>query len=87
MINLAYVDYAVLLDLWAGTVTHKYQQVADTIIEQIKTGAITSGDRLISTRQMREQFGASYGTVRSAILILKSQGYVEGRQGDGVYVK
>lgn len=87
MINLAYVDYAVLLVQLGRGMSYKYQQVADTIIEQIKSGAIAPGDRLLTAKQMRERFGASYGTIRSAILILKSQGYIEGRQGDGMYVK
>ncbi|MFD0595043.1 hypothetical protein ACFQZ4_23950 [Catellatospora coxensis] len=29
----------------------------------------------------------SYGSVRGAMLVLKAEGLIEGRQGDGVFVK
>lgn len=64
---------------------YKYLHIAETLRERIAAGDFKDG-RLPSTRQLREEFEASYGSVRSAILILKTQGVIEGRQGQGVFV-
>jgi GntR family transcriptional regulator len=64
---------------------YKYLNIVDTLQERIAEGAYPDG-RLPSTKQLREEFQASYGSVRSAILILKTMGVVEGRQGQGVFV-
>jgi len=64
---------------------YKYVNIVDTLRERIASGAYPDG-KLPSTRALREEFEASYGSVRSAILILKAQGVVEGRQGTGVFV-
>ena len=63
----------------------KYLEITESLRERISTGTFPDG-KLPSTRQLREEFDASYGSVRSAILILKAQGVVEGRQGQGVFV-
>lgn len=64
---------------------YKYISIVDTLRERIAAGAFPDG-KLPSTKELREEFQASYGSVRSAILILKTLGIVEGRQGMGVYV-
>lgn len=63
----------------------KYLHIVDTLRDRIAAGAYPDG-KLPSTSQLREEFDASYGSVRSAILILKATGVVEGRQGQGVFV-
>ena len=63
----------------------KYLHIVDTLQERIATGVYPDG-KLPSTRELRTEFDASYGSVRSAILILKTLGVVEGRQGQGVFV-
>lgn len=63
----------------------KYQHIVDTLTARIAQGHYPDG-KLPSTKQLREEFEASYGSVRSAILILKAQGVVQGRQGLGVFV-
>lgn len=65
----------------------KYLQVANAIRAQIRAGVLKSGDRLPSTNQLIAEYGVSYGSVRAAVLVLKTERIVEGRQGDGVYVK
>jgi GntR family transcriptional regulator len=64
----------------------KYEVVAEALRESIEKDAFPEG-KLPSTHKLQEQFGASYGSVRTAILILKAEGLIVGRQGDGVYVK
>lgn len=64
---------------------YKYLTIVDTLRERIATGGFPDG-KLPSTKELREEFSASYGSVRSAILILKTMGMVEGRQGLGVFI-
>jgi GntR family transcriptional regulator len=65
----------------------KYERIADDIEAQIASGDLKPGDQLPTTKEIQEQYGAGYGTVRSAILILKSKKLIEGRQGEGMYVR
>lgn len=64
---------------------YKYIHIVDTLRERIAAGAFPDG-KLPSTKELRQEFQASYGSVRSAILILKTLGVVEGRQGLGVFI-
>jgi GntR family transcriptional regulator len=64
---------------------YKYVNIVDTLRERIAAGDYQDG-KLPSTTALRAEFDASYGSVRAAILILKAQGVVEGRQGQGVFV-
>lgn len=63
----------------------KYLTIVETLTGRIAAGDYPDG-KLPSTKMLREEFEASYGSVRSAILILKATGVVEGRQGQGVFV-
>jgi DNA-binding GntR family transcriptional regulator len=65
----------------------KYERVADAIRQQIQTGQLKPGDQLPSTSQLQEMYGVSYGSIRSAMLVLKAERLVEGRPGEGVYVR
>ena len=64
----------------------KWAQLAELIREQIASGELAPGDKLPSTAQLREQHGVSAGVVRQAILVLQTQGLVEGVHGLGVFV-
>ena len=65
----------------------RYQALAESIRTRIISGDLKPGDKLPSISQLTQQFQVSYGTVRGAMLTLKAQGLVEGRQGEGVFVK
>ncbi|MFG3555178.1 winged helix-turn-helix domain-containing protein [Micromonospora sp. NPDC047557] len=64
----------------------KWAQLADQIREQIASGELAPGDKLPSTAQLRAEHGVSAGVVRQAILVLQTQGLVEGVHGLGVFV-
>ncbi|MBM0261088.1 winged helix-turn-helix domain-containing protein [Micromonospora sp. 4G55] len=64
----------------------KWAQLADHIREQIASGELAPGDKLPSTAQLRAEYGVSAGVVRQAILVLQTQGLVEGVHGLGVFV-
>src|SRR5690606_25828684 len=61
-------------------------EVAQTLLEQIRNGNLPAGAKLPSEAALAEQFGVSRAVVREATAQLKSQGVVESRQGSGVYV-
>lgn len=65
----------------------KYERVAEAIRAQIRSGELKSGDKLPSLRQLEVEHDVSYGSIRGAMLVLKAEGLIEGRPGEGVYVK
>ncbi|HEX5541192.1 MAG TPA: winged helix-turn-helix domain-containing protein [Micromonospora sp.] len=65
----------------------KYEQVASAIREQIRAEELKPGDQLPTTQGLIKEYGVSYGSVRTALLLLKAEGLIEGRQGEGVFVR
>jgi GntR family transcriptional regulator len=66
--------------------TPKYEQVVEAIRHLIRTGALTPGSRLPTGPELQEQYDVGYGTLRSALLILTREGWIEGRGGEGRFV-
>jgi GntR family transcriptional repressor for pyruvate dehydrogenase complex len=62
-------------------------QVADTLVADIRAGRLAAGDKLPTEAALVTQFTVSRTVVREALSRLKSLGLVESRQGSGVYVK
>ncbi|KXK61525.1 GntR family transcriptional regulator [Micromonospora rosaria] len=63
-----------------------YLQVARDIREQIASGQLKPGDKLPSFSALCQQYEVSNTVVRAAMLLLKAEGLIDGRQGKGVYV-
>src|SRR5262249_37714298 len=59
-----------------------YEEIRDAIL----SGRLKRGARLPATRERAKQYGVSRGTVVMAFEQLHSEGYLEGRTGDGTYV-
>ena len=66
--------------------TPDYQRIANEIKDKIKGGELRPGDRLPSISQLQKQYGVSAQPVKSALLVLQTEGLVEGHQGRGVSV-
>ncbi|WP_117211456.1 winged helix-turn-helix domain-containing protein [Allorhizocola rhizosphaerae] len=64
----------------------KFEKLAADIRQQIRTGQLKPGDRLPSISRLREIYGVSYGTIRSAMLVLKAESLIIGHPGEAVYV-
>ena len=62
------------------------ETVADALLQPILAGAWRPHDRLPSEHALAETHGVSRAVVREAIARLKSDGYVETRQGKGAFV-
>ncbi len=63
-----------------------YRQIADSLREQIESGAIRPGQQLQTELELREHYGASRNTVRDAIKWLTTLGLVETKPGQGTFV-
>ncbi|MFJ7932912.1 FadR/GntR family transcriptional regulator [Sporosarcina sp. NPDC096371] len=63
-----------------------YEEVADSLINMIKTGELKPGDRLDSVEQLAEMFDVSRSAVREALSGMRAMGLVVMRQGEGTFV-
>lgn len=63
-----------------------YVQVADHVTAQITSGALAVGAKLPAERDLAEQWGVAYLTVRRAMRELRERGLVTSVVGKGTYV-
>lgn len=64
-----------------------YLQVAAELRAQIASGALAPGDKLPTESALMARYGVSRTVAKNAILVLKTEGTVEGMRGSGVYVR
>jgi len=65
---------------------HLYQEIAESIRQQIASGALQAGDRLPSVRDTARQWQCTPGTVNRAYRQLADEGLVGGHRGSGTKV-
>ena len=70
----------------ADSLTPLYVQAADYIAARIAAGELKSGMRLPAERDLAEQWGIAYQTVRRTMRELRERGLVGSRAGKGTYV-
>lgn len=63
-----------------------YTQAADYVAAQIASGALVVGDRLPAERDLADQWGVAYLTVRRAMRELRERGLVTSVVGKGTFV-
>jgi GntR family transcriptional regulator len=64
---------------------YAYMQVADDVERRINDGEITA--KLPAERELAEEYGVAYTTVRRAMEILRERGMILTRHGRGTFVK
>ena len=64
-----------------------YLQLADQLRTMIRTGQIPDGQPLPSTSQLVIRYGVSTGVVKSAISVLRTEGFAVGQQGKAVFAR
>lgn len=64
----------------------KYAELFNDIVEKIKSGEFSAGDRIPSENELIAGFGVSNTTARRALLELKSNGWVRKVRGSGTFV-
>ena len=57
------------------------------IRDRILSGEWSPGHKLPSQSTWAAEYGWKYGPMRSAYLMLKAEGLIQGQQGDGVFVR
>jgi len=57
------------------------------MLEQIHSGKLRPGDRLLPERVLAEEFGVSRTAIREALRSLEMMGCVESRVGEGTFIK
>ncbi|MEU7212551.1 GntR family transcriptional regulator [Streptomyces sp. NPDC044989] len=65
----------------------KYQRIADTLREAIRSGEYGPGDRLPGENDLMTVHGVARMTARQALSVLRDEGVAEARKGAGVFVR
>ncbi|WP_435615611.1 GntR family transcriptional regulator [Streptomyces coelicoflavus] len=65
----------------------KYQRIADTLREAIRSGEYGPGDRLPGENDLMATHGVARMTARQALSVLRDEGVAEARRGAGVFVR
>ncbi len=63
-----------------------YTRVAKHLQQRIESGELSPGQRLTPERELAEEYGVAYHTVRRALLILREQGMIASVHGRGTFV-
>jgi GntR family transcriptional regulator len=64
-----------------------YRQIADRLRGEMLAGELEAGAKLPTERELAERFGVRRETLRQALALLRSEGWLETRQGSGNYVR
>ncbi|MFI7008995.1 winged helix-turn-helix domain-containing protein [Streptomyces sp. NPDC050145] len=67
-------------------IAYVYVQVADYIAGQIAEGTLRPGMRLPSERDLAEQYGVAYLSVRRAMKELRARGLIATLPGKGTFI-
>lgn len=63
-----------------------YVRLANAIRTKIRTGELEAGAKLPTRTELMTEYDVASGTVDTAMVLLRSEGYVIGRQGKGRFV-
>ncbi len=64
----------------------KYFQIYEALVDEIRSGIYSEGDRFPSDTELVERYGVSRGTIREALKMLFQRGYLIRAQGKGTFV-
>lgn len=63
---------------------HTYVQLAELLEARIRAGELSG--KMRAERDIAEEYGVAYGTVRRTMALLRDRGLVESIQGRGTFV-
>lgn len=75
-----------LIQIATGDVRPIVKQITDAVRMKIATGELNHGDQLPSVRGLAQQLSINPNTVSKAYAELTTEGWLESRQGLGLYV-
>ncbi|NPV71071.1 MAG: FadR family transcriptional regulator [Firmicutes bacterium] len=64
-----------------------YQSVVEQLVEFVKNGGVSPGQRFPSERELEKQLGVSRGILREAFRVLEVRGLIESRPGGGRFLR
>ena len=65
----------------------KYEDIVKMLLEDIKSGVLTPGERLPSERTLAKELNVSRTAIREAMASMEMMGLVEARVGEGTFIK
>ncbi|MFI8998369.1 winged helix-turn-helix domain-containing protein [Streptomyces sp. NPDC053542] len=65
---------------------YRYEELADQIQEEVRSGKLAKGAALPAERRMTEVYGVSIGTVRRAVALLRLRGVVATLPAKGTFI-
>ncbi|MBO4210006.1 winged helix-turn-helix domain-containing protein [Micromonospora echinofusca] len=63
-----------------------YIRIADDVIEDVRSGKLTAGDKLPSIVELRAKYSVSHGTVQMSYARLEALRVIRRHQGKGIFV-
>ena len=75
------------MDMLNDSYKPKYLQLVDILRQDILSGRLQEGDRLLSENELKRKYDVSSTTVRKCIDILRSEGFINRVQGVGTFVQ
>ncbi len=76
----------VVLEPTGAPIKQRYEQIADRLLAQLRSGALAPGQRLPGERELALGMGVGRASVREALGWLQVRGLIETRPGAGSYV-
>ena len=64
-----------------------YWQIKESILKEITSGNLKPGDKILSEPQLKDKYGVSRLTARSAVTELVNEGYLIRKQGYGTFIQ
>lgn len=64
-----------------------YLRIAADLEDQIRSGRLTPGDRLLPLTTLAHDYAVNKNTVVKALDVLRAKGLIESRQGWGTFVR
>ena len=71
----------------AASAVPLYEQLDESLAEEMRTGAIPAGTRMPGKRRLAAELSVSVNTVDAAYQILAAEGYLEPKERSGFYVQ
>ncbi len=74
------------MSLMSNEAVQPYQRIVQDVRDKIRSGRLTAGTKLPSTRELAEEYGVAAGTVQRALTELRTAGLIYSHQGRGSYI-
>ena len=69
-----------------ASVVLEYERVVKDITAKVEDGRLSRGDKLAGEKDLAEEYGVSYTTIRRAMEVLRERGLVESVWGRGTFI-